>query len=173
MSGKTLDKLDIRLLSELFKDSRTSFSKLSKILKVPRTTIINRVERLIKNGIVRKFTIIPGYQNLGYIFLAFVLVRVRRGGGVRVSSTQVSLAKRILEESSMRENLPWVEEAHIITGEYDILLKVRAKNWEEISRFLIEYLAGLEEVEHTNTLLCLLTVDEQRTPPLARDFEKR
>ncbi|RLE82897.1 MAG: Lrp/AsnC family transcriptional regulator [Thermoprotei archaeon] len=165
-----LDKLDVEILRKLMTNSRTSVVKIARSIGAPRTTVIGRIERLVNQGIIRSFTVKIDHSKVGYNFLAFVLVRAKRGSFTRSVSAQVMLTRKVLEESKKKKDLPWVEEAHIITGEYDILFKVRAKNWDEITRFLIEFLAGMEEVEHTNTLLVLTTISEEMNPPLEKEI---
>lgn len=160
-----LDEVDLRLLELLAENSRTSFAELSRELGIPRTTLIGRVEKLRREGVIKSFTLDLDFKRLGYKYLAFVLIKARRGMGSAPLPSQVLLAERIHRGSAEREDLPWVEESHVITGEYDILLKIRARKWEDVTKFLIEFLAGFEEIEHTNTALVLTTVREERRPP--------
>ena len=153
-----LDELDMRIISCLLKNSRLPITSLSRLVKAPRTTVINRIERLRGVGVIEKYTVKLNYRLLGYNFLAFVLIKAKRGSG---SSSQVALARKIKEDSKRDPSLPWVQEAHVITGDYDILLKVRVRRWDELTNFLIKYLARLEEVEHSLTLLTLTTVYEE------------
>jgi DNA-binding Lrp family transcriptional regulator len=96
-----------------------------------------------------------------------VLVKVKRGGLRGDKSNQEALAERIVSECASRKGLPWVEEAHIITGEYDLLLKVWAREWEELTNFLIKYMPEHSDVVQTHTMLVLKAVHQDRNPPLA------
>jgi DNA-binding Lrp family transcriptional regulator len=159
-----LDELDRRIIGILIRDARTTVTDISKKLNVPRTTIMHRLERLEEEGYIRKYTAIPDYRKLGYNFVAYVLLRVKRERSVAGRSSQVVLAEKILSTANASDKLPYVEEAQIITGQYDILLKIRAKKWEDISRFLIVHLAEFEEIEHSETMLVLETVGEHISP---------
>jgi DNA-binding Lrp family transcriptional regulator len=159
-----LDELDRRIIGILIRDARTTVTDISKKLNVPRTTIMHRLERLEEEGYIRKYTAIPDYRKLGYNFVAYVLLRVKRERSVAGRSSQVVLAEKILSTANASNTLPYVEEAQIITGQYDILLKIRAKKWEDISRFLIVHLAEFEEIEHSETMLVLETVGEHISP---------
>jgi len=159
-----LDELDRRIIGILIRDARTTVTDISKKLNVPRTTIMHRLERLEEEGYIRKYTAIPDYRKLGYNFVAYVLLRVKRERSVAGRSSQVVLAEKILSTANASNTLPYVEEAQIITGQYDILLKIRARKWEDISRFLIVHLAEFEEIEHSETMLVLETVGEHISP---------
>lgn len=159
-----LDELDKRIINMLVQDARMTVSDMSKKINVPRTTIMHRLEKLEEEGYIKKYTAVPDYKKLGYNFVAYVLLRVKREKSISGRSSQVVLAEKILESTKSSDKLPYVEEAQIVTGQYDILLKIRAKRWEDISRFLIVHLAEFEEIEHSETMLVLETVGEHITP---------
>jgi len=153
-----LDSLDLRIIEELSKNARVKLSELSRKLAVPRTTISSRIEKMVKMGVIKSFTTMLDYSTLGYKFLAFVMIKVRRGTGKLTD--QVSITKKIVEDINRSNSKLRIIESHIVTGEYDVLLKVIAKDWSELTKFLIEYLTKLSEIEHTNTMLVLTTVHE-------------
>ncbi len=59
-----LDKKDKIILFELFQNSRLSNKQLSKITKIPEKTISNRINKMINEGIITKFTTMINYQLL-------------------------------------------------------------------------------------------------------------
>ncbi len=150
-----MDELDARILDEIVKNGRITLTELAKRVKAPRTTLTSRFRKLVDSGYIRGFTAILNFKKLGYSLTAFVLVQIRRGKPVQGKSNQEVFIERITKESENRSDLPWVEEAHIITGDYDILLKVRARNMDELTRFLITELAQHPDVEKTHTLMVL------------------
>ena len=153
----SIDEIDVKLISELVKNGRMTVADLSKRIGAPRTTLTSRLRRLLESGIIRGFTALLNYKQLGYGITAFVLVQVKRGKPIDGRSNQEVFAEMIAKESEKREDLPWIEEAHIITGDYDILLKVRAKSMDELTNFLITELARHPDVERTLTLMVLKT----------------
>lgn len=155
-----LDGLDREIVNRFQQDCRVSVSKLSRELKKPRSTIVSRLARLKDEGFFKGYRAIVDPRKLGYNFVAYVLMKVRRVGPIGGRSNQIILAEKLIKEVGRDRTLPWIEEAHIVTGPYDILLKVRVKSWEQLSRFLIIHLAGHEDVVHTETILALETVVE-------------
>ncbi len=150
-----MDELDARILDEIVKNGRVTLTELAKRVKAPRTTLTSRFRKLIDSGYIRGFTAILNFKKLGYNLTAFVLVQIRRGKPAQGKSNQEMFIDKITKESENRSDLPWVEEAHIITGDYDILLKVRARNMDELTKFLITELAQHPDVEKTHTLMVL------------------
>lgn len=72
-NGETkLKNTEIRLLSELMKDSRRSDRQLAKALNVSQPTVTRTRTKLEKEGIVKEHTIIPDFRKLGIEIVAFV-----------------------------------------------------------------------------------------------------
>ncbi len=72
-----------RLLFELLKDSKRSDRELAKILDVSQATVSRMRSRLVKEGVIREFTIIPDFLKLGYSIMAVSLVKTKMGPEMR------------------------------------------------------------------------------------------
>ena len=152
-----MDALDVRILELLQAEGRLALAELARRVRAPRTTVVERVEKLRERGVIRGFRAVVDPNKLGYKYLAFVLVKARRGGVIGERSNQELLADEIVKDCNGDEALPWVEEAHIITGEYDLLLKIWATEWEQLTNFLIRYMPRHRDVSDTHTILVLKT----------------
>ena len=150
-----LDDLDKKLLEFLQKDARVKIARLASVLNNPRTTIMSRIEKLEKEQLILGYRAVVDIRKLGYNVLAFVMISARRIAPISGRSSQEVLIERILKDTDERPELPWVEEAHIVTGAYDIILKVWARDMRQLSDFLIKYLPSHPEVVKTETLLVL------------------
>ena len=60
-----IDDKDKLILFELFQDARQSNAKIAKDLKIPEKTVTNRINDMVKKKVIKKFTTIVNYQNLG------------------------------------------------------------------------------------------------------------
>jgi len=150
-----LDELDKRLLELLQKNARLKITELADLTARPRTTVMSRLEKLEREGLILGYKAVLNLQKLGYTVLAFVLVSARRIAPVSGRSSQEVLIEKILRDTDENPELPWVEEAHIVTGSYDIILKVWARDMKQLSDFLIKYLPTHPEIAKTETLLVL------------------
>jgi DNA-binding Lrp family transcriptional regulator len=65
-SEKTLDEINIKILKDLLKNSRKSFSEIAKECKVSTVTIKNRYNELKKAGIIKGSTVIVDLANFGF-----------------------------------------------------------------------------------------------------------
>jgi DNA-binding Lrp family transcriptional regulator len=144
-----LDETDIKLLGLLQENGKMSNAELAK--KVDRS--ISRVHTRIKNlqarKIINKFTAVLDPKKLDRETLAFILVTVR----YRVPGKAKVLSQR--EFCQTIAQYPLVQGVHVLSGEYDVLLKVRAKNIEEMNNFIVDYLRELPEVDKTLTMFAM------------------
>lgn len=145
-----LDDKDVKILNHLIKDGRSSFVEIAQELGIPRSTVQERVKRLIESGVIKKFTAKVDYSKVGkgvtsYIFVSF-------GGDKSIS--QRSLAEKIAE-------IPDVYEVSVISGEWDILLKTRTSSVEEIGRMVIDTLRSMPGIQKTETCVCFQSIKEE------------
>ena len=145
-----LDATDMRLLRELKENARENIASLSKKLGIPRTTVHYRIKKLVDEGIIEKFTVKPNYKKLNLGTTAFILARYDPDSGL----TQREVADRVAA-------LEGVYEVHIVAGEWDLLIKVRAPNAEEVGKIVVDRLREIKGVGQTVTMVSFVTVKEE------------
>jgi len=72
-----MKKKDRRLLFELMKDSKRSDRELAKVLGVSQPTVTRNRSRLVKEGVIREFTVMPDFVKMGYEIMAISLLKTR------------------------------------------------------------------------------------------------
>jgi DNA-binding Lrp family transcriptional regulator len=145
-----IDDKDEIILTELKKNSRDTTKNIGKNVKIPRITVHDRIRKMIDKGIIKNFTIIPDYQKIGLPSKVFIFISFRSDKKI----SQRELANRIAK-------LKGVFEVHIISGEYDLLIKVRGTSLEEIGKLVIDKLRKLDGVDKTLTCTCFKTIKEE------------
>ncbi len=133
-----LDETDLKMLRILRDNARISYAKLAQQLGLSESAVRKRMTKLIKAGVIKKFTII---YDTGNEIRAFILVRTRPP----VSVPEVS--KKILE-------LEHVEAVYEVTGDYDILVVVRGEAIHDVNKS-IDYIRGIPGVAGTNSMIVL------------------
>lgn len=146
-----VDELDRRLIRELQRDGRVAIAELARRLDVARTTVQDRLKGLEERGVVRGYVPVLDHAKLGNPVTAIILVGFE--GGHRVG--QKELARRMVD-------IEGVEEVHLISGEWDIVLKVRAPSIEGVGELVVENLRRMEGVARTVTCASFHSV--QGTP---------
>ncbi|MEM4417226.1 MAG: Lrp/AsnC family transcriptional regulator [Nitrososphaerota archaeon] len=149
MNEVQLDDRDLRILKELADDSSQSITSIADKLKMPRTTVQERIKRLRTLGVITKFTVQLDYSKLGKPVTAFILVSVGMGSNI----PQKVLAQEIAK-------LPDVVEVHIIAGEWDIIVKVRSDSMQTIGSLVVDKLRSMEGVARTVTCVSFQAIKE-------------
>lgn len=144
-----MDEKDRAIIDYLMENGRDKISDISRQLDIPRVTVYERMQSLIKQGIIKKFVAVPDYSYLGYPVISFIFVLFDSGKKI----TEKELAAKI---ARMRD----VEEVHIVTGEWDLLLKVRAKSMETLGNMVLDKLREMEGVAKTQTIAIFQTVKD-------------
>jgi DNA-binding Lrp family transcriptional regulator len=75
--GGIVKNIEIKLISELLKNSKKSDRELAKSIGVSQPTITRARIRLEKEGYTREYTVIPDFTKLGYDLMAITFVKVR------------------------------------------------------------------------------------------------
>ncbi len=142
-----LDEKDLRVLELLKENSKLRTSQMSKRLRMPITTVHNRIKKLEREGVIKNYTIVPNYKKLGKDLLSYILVTVMYTlpSGEKISQEKV--AKKIRSLGA--------EEVSIVTGGTDIIIKVRANDVSELNDFVIKKLRSIDGVDKTQTLIVL------------------
>ncbi len=143
-----LDEKDKQILEILKKNARLTTKEIAKIVKLPITTVHNRIKKLENNKIITNFTVNLNYNELGKPILAFILVTVNYNLVSEKKIDQEELAKKI-------KFLEGTEDVSIVTGDTDIIVKVRLSNVDELSNYITKKLRNLEGIDKTRTLIVL------------------
>jgi Lrp/AsnC family transcriptional regulator, leucine-responsive regulatory protein len=149
LSGSMVDEKDLAILKELRSDSRRSTNQIAKILGIPRATVHERIKKMIQKGLIEGFTVITDYAQLGMQVTAFVLVSFLPTSLI----SQRDLAQQIAA-------LEGVFGVHLISGQHDILVKVRGESMESIGSLVIDEIRGMEGVGGTLTCVSFSTVKQ-------------
>ena len=144
-----MDAKDEQILGELIGDGRKSVVEIADELDLPRATVQERLKKIVESGVIRKFAAIPDYSKIGKQVMAYVFVTFSREGGL----SQRKLAEEI-------SKIPGVYEVSVISGEWDMLLKVRAGSVEEIGKLVVDRLRAMKGIEKTETCVAFQTVKE-------------
>ena len=145
-----IDEKDRELIEVLKGNCRLKTKDIAKKLKMPRTTVYHRMKELERKGIIRKYTVIPDYAKTGSPLTAFILVSFLP----TMDAKQREVAEKI-------SSLKGVYEVHLISGEWDMILKVRSSSMETIGELVIDHLREIKGVGKTVTCGCFTTIKEE------------
>ena len=154
-----LDETDYKILHELLDDSSQSLTKLSKKLNTAKSTIHSRIKKLERLKVIEKYSIKMNMDLLNYPLVAFIMLNYDQ----HVTDYDQEEVARKIAKMSM------VEEVHLIAGEWDILIKVRAKGVEALGEFSIKKLKKIEGIGKSLTYVVLRKIKEENSKPYIID----
>ena len=141
-----VDELDMNLLFELTKDGSISVPALSKKLDINASVLYSRIKRLLKKKLIKKFTIIIDDSLLG--------IEVKASVGInRDPKLKDTITKKLLETAE-------IVSISEVTGRFDMLVKVYAKNLEALHSIVIEKIGKIDGIQNTETFVELQRTDK-------------
>ena len=136
---------DAALLMALQKNGRAGLKELAKAAGMPMSTTHDRLRQLEKEGVIKKYAAILDGEKVGKPTMSIVLVSLRYRSD---QGKQLATFRQIAEQISA---FPIVQEALVITGEWDMLLKLRGESNRDIGTFVFEQLREIPGVDKTLT----------------------
>lgn len=145
-----VDQVDLSILRYLHDNARVSLSALANRLGLALATVHRRVRRLRSTGVIRGFFTRVEPQALGFSVTAFV--RLRAGDREGLEDRLRSLAQ-----------IPEIEEIHLVTGGWDVLVKIHARDPAHL-RQLLPRLHAAAGSRRATTEICLSSPLERFAP---------
>ena len=137
-----IDTLDRKILNILSKNARIPFKDVAAECGVSRAAIHQRVQHLIDDGVITGSGFDVNPKSLGYSTCTYVGITLERG----------SMYKQVVERLV---HIPEIVECHFTTGPYTMLVKLFARDNEQLRDWLNNQLQDIPGVVATETLIAL------------------
>lgn len=137
-----IDKLDKQIMEIISNNARIPFKDVAAVCGVSRAAIHQRVQRLIDTNVIigSGYNINP--KSLGYNTCTYVGIKLEKG----------SMYASVVEELN---KIPEIVECHYTTGPYSMLVKLYARDNEQLMDLLNRKIQGINGVDSTETLISL------------------
>ena len=152
---KVLDRTDRRILECLQADGRISNVNLARKVNLTPTPCIERVRRLERRGYIRGYTAILDPDLVDASLLVFV--------EIDLSHTSPDAFRRFSEEA---RKLPEIMDCHLVSGNFDYLIKARVKDMKTYRDLLGEKILSLPFVNGSRSYVVMEEVKETSNLPL-------
>lgn len=136
-----MDDLDRKLLEDLSRDSRLTFAELGRKYNLSRVCIRERINNLVEEGVIEKFTIEVNPEKLDKKLTVFFDIKVK-------PDSLYDVAEELVKEEG-------VTDVFLLTGSATIYMNTILKNREELEYFLREKIYSREEVLEVNSKILL------------------
>lgn len=143
-----LDGKDRRILDLVQRDATMPQAEIARRVGLSTAAVNERLKRLRKAGVIRRFTAIVDPQAMGATITAFVEIFLEH------PRFEAGFLAQVLK-------LDEVLECHHITGEFSLLLKLRVRDMRALQRLLLGGLSARKGVRQTRTVMVLSTAKEE------------
>ena len=137
-----MDKTDKNIINQLKKDSRATLKQLSVKTKLRPSTIHSRIQKLIEDKVIEKFTIQTNDKKIGEAFIVFILINSNK------------------ELPNVFFKQKCIKDVFGVTGGYDLTMKCKFSNINEFNEFILE-LRKLPEITNTLTMVSTIKIKEE------------
>jgi DNA-binding Lrp family transcriptional regulator len=142
-----VDTVDLMILRELRDDCKRPMRELAQKLRMHPNTLLQRIKRLEKSKIIRRYHADIDYKALGYDMHAVVMIKIKKSG---------------LEDEKLLQNVtsvPEIQSLYAVTGVADCIAIVKAKSRDDLVRVL-QTVQSEKSVLRTTSYLVLVTYKE-------------
>ena len=150
MNRMDLDSFDRKILAVVASEGRISVTELATRIGLSKSPTQTRLKRLEEQGIIKGYRAMLDPIQLGREHVAFVEVRL--SDTREAALTAFNKAVRAIPE---------IEQAHLIAGNFDYLLKVRVRDMSSYRKVLAEKLSTLPHIASTSTYVAMQAVKEE------------
>lgn len=144
-----MDGFDRAILAVLAKEGRISITDLSARIGLSKSPTQTRLRRLEQSGVIIGYRALLDPIRMGLDHVAFVEVRLSDTREAALTAFNLAIAR-----------VPEIEQAHMIAGSFDYLLKVRTQDMADYRKFLGETISTLPHVAGTSTYVAMQAVKE-------------
>ena len=150
MARQQLDALDTKILQMLANNARRPFLEIARECNVSGAAIHQRVQKLTSMGVIKGSELLIDPSSVGYETCAFM-------GFFLKDPSQFNSVVEALKE------IPEVVECHFTTGQYDMFIKLQARNNDHLLQIIHGKLQGLG-LARTESLISFKEVFKRQLP---------
>jgi Lrp/AsnC family transcriptional regulator, regulator for asnA, asnC and gidA len=153
-----IDSLDRKILSILTRNARAPFLEVARACNISGAAVHQRVQRLIKLGIISgsQFNVDP--KKLGYKTCAFI--------GIFLDNAALfsNVSEKLIK-------IPEITQCHYTTGEYAMFVEVYTRDNEHLRAVLADKIQAIKGVSRTETFISLDILVDRQMPVLEESEE--
>lgn len=137
-----LDDVDLSLLRLLATDARASQRSLARELGMSAPTIGERISRMERTGVIQGYSVVLDWDAAGFPVVIYLAITAVQGYDLGPVIAAVN-------------ELPEVENVTVVTGELDLLARLRVRDYAHLRAVLLEKVWQISGVQRTETYLAV------------------
>lgn len=148
-----MDSFDSAILRVLQKNSRASLQDISEQVGLSTTPCWNRIRRMEADGVIEGYTVRLNQEKLGYGETVIVHVTLDSHSDATLENFGRALAA-----------IPEIQEACLVSGEYDYFLRIAVRDTKDYERLLRERLYKIPGIRHSKSSFVLRSLKQGDLP---------
>lgn len=149
-----LDKKDLLILASIQENCKLTAKQIARKIDAPITTVFAKIKRMEELGVITGYRAILAADKLNSNTAAIILASV----SYRVKEDEIPVSQRDVAKEIAQ--FPEVQEVQIITGDWDLLAKIRTESVDAVGKFVVDKLRLIRGIEKTLTCMVFETVKE-------------
>jgi len=158
-----LDEKDLAILTLLQKNCKMTAREIARKIDSPITTVFAKMRRMEHLEVIKEYKAILDSKKLNFGTTAFILASFSYRNG------ETPLSQRVIAEQIAK--FPEVQDVHIISGDWDILIKIKEESVDAVGNFVIDKLRTVKGIE--KTLTCMVFDTQKETTELTLPLNKQ
>lgn len=150
-----LDPFEIKILRELQRDASLTSAELAERVGLSASPCWRRVDRLEREGVIRKRVVVVDRRKVGLNAHVFAQVKLNAHGRANLD-----------EFSEFIRGFPEVLDAYVLMGNMDFMLRIVAKDIDAYEKFFFERLSKLPGVQEINSTIALSEIKSTNELPI-------
>lgn len=136
-----MDEIDVKIIDLLIENANMTATEISLSVKLSIPAVNKRISKLVKSGVIDRYTIIINPDKIGKPVLAFSFIVLENPSYIDELLKFIASEKDILE-------------CYALAGEFDYILKIRAKDLLGLEDMILR-IKGVKGIAKTNTIISL------------------
>jgi DNA-binding Lrp family transcriptional regulator len=137
--------------------------EIARKINSPITTVFAKMRRMEQQEVIKEYKAILDSKKLNFGTTAFILASFSYRNG------ETPLSQRVIAEQIAK--FPEVQDVHIISGDWDILIKIKEESVDAVGNFVIDKLRTVKGIE--KTLTCMVFDTQKETTELTLPLNKQ
>ena len=156
MSQVVIDAIDRKILKYLITNARMPFLEIARKCGISGAAIHQRIKKLDESGVILGSRLVVDPKMLGFDVCAYI--------GIRLQDVSI-----LMQTVDRLKQIPEIVECHFTTGSYTMLLKLYARDNEQLMDLLNNKLQAIPGVVSTETLISLEQSIKREIPVILED----
>lgn len=134
-----LDRIDYEIIHLLQNDARLMNKQIAAKVGLASSSCHDRIKRLWTSGVLRETSTSVNPEMLGFQLTVTVMAKISKSGQISIDA----LMNRLI-------SVPEIQQVHLITGQYDLILHLIAKDMnhlKEVARMAFSASDDITEYE--------------------------